>query len=79
MIWYTFSYPLMLASCFVMGRWEGTPRWLVATAMMFATYTADLMFIPGSGELLPFAILLMTVLVVPLGLAGKLGAWYWRA
>ena len=76
-LWYFAAYPLMIAAAFLISRWHRGRPWLLAAAMVFASYVTALVFVPGTGNLLPFELVIMAVLTVLPALAAKWVAKYW--
>lgn len=76
-LWYAGAYPLMIGACFFISRWHPKRTWVLAFAMIFASYFTALAIVPGTGNLLPFEIALMLILTVPAALASRLGAHFW--
>src|SRR5512146_1803019 len=72
-LWYLGAYPLMIGACFVISRWHLRRTWVIAFTMIFASYFTALAIVPGTGNLLPFEILIMLFLTVPPALSGIFG------
>jgi hypothetical protein len=64
----------MVLGSFAVGRWHPVSPFLLAVIMNTASYATALKFIPGTGELLPFEVLFMLVLTIPLAFAARWGA-----
>lgn len=78
-IWNVAGYPAMLVAAFLLCRWHAVSAVLLALIMNTATYLVPLKFVPHTGNLLPFEILMMIVLVIPLAIAARLGGRHSRA
>lgn len=78
-IWNVAGYPAMLVTAFLLCRWHAVSALLLAFIMNTATYLVPLKSIPNVGNLLPFEILIMIVLAIPLAIAARLGGRRSRA
>ena len=78
-LWYGGAYPLMMGAAFFVSRWHSRKPWLLAASMLLASYITALIVVPGTGNLLPFEVVIMAVLTVPLAFAAKSGAKYWTS
>ena len=74
MLWYVIAYPAMVIAGFAIGRWHPVPSFLFAVVMNAASYLTALVFIPSTGELLPFEVLFMLILTIPVAFAVQWGA-----
>jgi hypothetical protein len=78
-LWYAAAYPLMMVAPFFLSRWHPRRPWLLAIAMVLASYVTALSVVPGTGNLLPFEVAIMAGLTLPIAFAAKSGAKYWTS
>ena len=76
-VWYFGAYPTMIIAAFAVSRWHPGRPWLISTTMVFSSYAAALFLVPGTGNLLPFELIIMALLSVPPALVHKKGAQVW--
>lgn len=72
-LWYWVGYPVFLAFAFVSGHRTGRASWPDSILLMSASYVTALIFVEHTGNLLPFELLLMTILTIPLYFAERSG------
>jgi uncharacterized membrane protein len=63
--WWWLGFPLMLIASWLLGGRFRHKAWQLGVVMMFANMVIAIVFVPGAGNLLPFAILFYMVMAIP--------------
>lgn len=66
--WWWFGFPLMLVASWLLGDRFRHKAWRLGVVMMMANMMIAFAFVPGAGNLLPFAIIIYTVMAIPCAL-----------
>ena len=66
--WWWFGFPLMLIASWLLGGRFRHKAWQLGVVMMFANMVIAIAFVPGAGNLLPFAVLFYAVMAIPCAL-----------
>jgi hypothetical protein len=72
--WWWVGFPLMLVASWLLGDRFRHKAWRLGVVMMIANMVLAFIFIPGAGNLLPFAIIIYAVMTIPCALLAHLAA-----
>jgi hypothetical protein len=73
-IWIWTMYPLLLVASMFLGYKLKRRPWLYGIVMIYSSFFAALIVVPGAGNLFPFEFLFHTALAIPAVLTGLLGS-----
>lgn len=73
--WLKFIYPFFLFCSLLLGLGGPGSPWRLPVWMMVSFYGATLFMLPGTGELLPFEILVLALLTIPGIVVSYIGAY----
>ena len=66
--WWWFGFPAMLVASWLLGMRFRYKAWRLGVLMMLTNMVIAFAFVPGAGNLLPFAIVIYAVMTVPCAL-----------
>lgn len=66
--WWWFGFPVMLVASWLLGMRFRYKAWRLGVVMMIANMVIAFVFVPGAGNLLPFAIIIYAVMTIPCAL-----------
>jgi len=73
-IWIWFMYPLLLVVSMYLGHRIKRRAWIWGVLMVYSSFLAALVVVPGAGNLFPFEFLFHTLLAIPAAFVGLLGS-----
>ena len=72
-MWFWLGYPALLVCMFFVGYRSKQASWLDALVALASSYLIAILVIPGTGNMLPFEIALVLLLVIPAAVAVRMG------